>query len=88
VAGLRNLLECHAVASGLVFRLAITDDASDDEIGIVEHRSERMAQRIAQFAALVNRAWTLRRSVAGNSSGKRKLDKELPKPASSWLMSA
>src|ERR1035438_9667453 len=62
------------------FRLPIADDAGDDEIGIVEHCPERMAERIAQFAALVDRAWALRRRVAGNSSGKRKLEKEFPKP--------
>src|ERR1035437_1574121 len=62
------------------FRLAIADDAGDDEIRIVEHRPKRMAERIAQFAALVDRARTLRRCVTGNSSRKRKLNKELPKP--------
>ena len=61
-------------------RLAVADDAGDDEIGIVEHRPERMAERIAQLAALVDRARALRRRVAGNSSGKRKLNEELPKP--------
>ena len=62
------------------FRLAIADDAGDDEIGIVEHRAERMAERIAQLAALVNRARAFRRRVAGNPSGKRKLKKELLQP--------
>ena len=62
------------------FRLAVADDAGDDEIGIVEHRPERMAERIAQLAALVDRARALRRGVAGNSSGKRKLKKELLQP--------
>ena len=33
-----------------------------------------------KFAPLVDRARALRRCVAGNSSGKRKLIKELPKP--------
>src|ERR1035437_8519400 len=61
------------------FRLAIADDAGDDEIGIVEHRPERMAKRIAQLTAFVDRARALGRCVAGNSSGKRKLNKELPK---------
>ena len=39
-----------------------------------------MAERIAQLAALVDRARALRRGVAGNSTGKRKLNKELPQP--------
>ena len=62
------------------FRLAVADDAGDDQIGIVEHRPERMAERIAQLAALVDRARALRRGVAGNSAGKRKLNEELLQP--------
>jgi len=60
------------------FRLTVADDAGDDEIGMVVHRPERMAERIAQLAALVDRARALRRCVAGNSSGERKLNKEFP----------
>src|SRR5271165_3669793 len=59
--------------SGLCF--AIADDAGDHEIRIVKHRSERMAERIAQLAAFVDRARALRRCVAGNTSRKRKLKK-------------
>src|SRR5450756_652173 len=61
-------------------RLAVADDAGDDEIGIVEHRPKRMAERIAQLAALVDRARALRRCVAWNAPGKRKLNKQLPQP--------
>ena len=39
-----------------------------------------MAERVAQLAALVDRARALRRCVAGDAAGKRKLKKELPKP--------
>jgi len=61
-------------------RLAISDDAGDDELGIVEHGPERVAERIAQLAALVDRARALRRCVAGNTSGKRELKKKLLQP--------
>src|ERR1019366_9081118 len=44
------------------------------------HSPERMAERIAQLAAFVDRAWALWRCVAGDSSGKRKLNKELSQP--------
>src|ERR1700682_5359292 len=37
-------------------RFAVADDTGHDEIGIVEHGAERMAERITQLAALVNRA--------------------------------
>src|SRR5438552_655122 len=62
------------------FRLAIADDAGDGEIGIVEHRSECVTERIAQFAALMDRARALWRCMAGNSSWKRKLNEELAQP--------
>ena len=59
------------------FRLAIAYHAGDDQIGIVEHRPERMAERIAELATLMDRTGRLRRDVAGNAAGKRKLQKQL-----------
>ena len=61
-------------------RLAVAHDAGDHEIRIVEHRSERVAQRISEFATLMNRAWTLGRCVAWNAAGKRKLGLQLAQP--------
>lgn len=66
---------CRGQGSGLSFTVA--GDACDDETGIVEYRSDRVAERIARLASLVDRAWALRRGVAGNSSGKSELNKEL-----------
>ena len=34
--------------------LAVTDHAGHKEVGVVERRSERMAQRVAELAALVD----------------------------------
>ena len=62
------------------FGLAIADDTGDGETGIVEDGSEGMAQRVAQLAAFVDRSWTLRRGMAGNATGKRKLEKQLSQP--------
>ena len=73
VAGFRNLFECQLVASGSGFRLAVADDAGDDQIGIVERRAIGVRQRIAKLAALVDRARRLRRDVARDPAGKRKL---------------
>src|ERR1051326_279732 len=70
-------MPCGSQRSG--FRLAIANDASDNETGIVEHGAERMTERIAQLTALVDRARALRRYMAGDSSGKRKLKKKLLK---------
>src|ERR1039457_87515 len=72
-------MPCRGQRSG--FCLAVADHAGGDEIGIVEYRAERMAERITQLAALVDRAGTLRRCVAGDSSGKRKLNEEPAKPS-------
>ena len=73
-------MECQAVASGPVSASPSPTTQATIEIGIVEHRAERMAERIAQLAALVDRARALRRCVAGNAAGKRELKKELPQP--------
>ena len=69
------------------FRLAVANDAGDDEIGIVERRAERMAQRIAELAAFVDRARALRRHVAGMPPGNENCLKSFRSPASSWLTS-
>ena len=57
--------------TGLGF--AVADDARDDEIGIVERGAERVPDRIAELAALVDRARRLRRDVARHAAGKREL---------------
>ena len=54
-------------------RFAIADDAGDEQVGIVERRAEGVRQRIAQFAALVNRTRRLRRDVTRNAAGKGEL---------------
>ena len=55
------------------FGLAVADDAGDDQPGIVERGAEGVAQRISEFAALVNRAGRRRRDMARNAAGKREL---------------
>jgi len=59
--------------------LAVTHHARHDQLGIVEHGPERMTQRIAELAALVDRTRTLRRRVARDPAGKRKLQKQFAK---------
>ena len=68
------------------FRFAVTDDTGDDQVGIVERRAVRVRDRVAQLAALVNRAWRLRRHVAGNAAGKENWVKRRFIPSSSWEM--
>src|ERR1700690_491112 len=60
--------------SGL--RLAITDYARDDKLGVVECRAERMHERIAELTALVNGTWNMRTGMTRNSTRGGKLAEE------------
>jgi hypothetical protein len=60
-----ELFECHAVASGGL-PPPVADHARHDQVGVVEGGAERVGQRVAQLAALVNGAGRLRRGVARN----------------------
>src|SRR6187401_483608 len=77
VAGIEKLVRvpCGCQRAGL--RLAVAHHAGDDELGIVECGTERMAQRIAEFAALMDRAGTFRRRMARDATGKGKLQEQL-----------
>ncbi len=59
-------------------RLAVADHAGDDEAGVVEGGAMGMRERVAEFAALVDRSWSLRRYVARHPAGKRELAEQLP----------
>ena len=54
MAGLRNLFECQAVASGPVSASPSPTTQATMSSGIVERRAERVAQRIAELAAFVD----------------------------------
>ena len=58
---------------GARFGLAVADDAGDDEPRIVERGAEGVAQRISEFAALVDGARRRRRDMARNAAGKGEL---------------
>ena len=58
-------------------RLAVADDAGDEEFGVVEGRAVRVRERVAELAALVDRARRLRRDVARDPAGERELAEEL-----------
>ncbi len=57
-------------------RFAVAHDRGDDEIGIVEGRAIGVRERIAELAALVDRAGRLGRDMAWNPAGKRELGEE------------
>lgn len=50
-------------------RLAVTDNHGCDQVGVIQHRTEAVRQRITQFTALVDGARGLRGNVAGNAAG-------------------
>jgi hypothetical protein len=55
---------------------AIADNATHQQVGVIESRAGSVAQRVSEFAAFVNRTWRFRRVVAGNSTGEGKLFKQ------------
>src|SRR5215467_10951984 len=55
------------------FRLAIADDASHQQIRIVESRAIGVSQGVAEFAAFMNGARRFWRDVGGNAARKGKL---------------
>jgi hypothetical protein len=61
-------------------RLAVSDDACDDQIGVVERRAVRVGQRITELAALVDRARRLGRDVARNAAREAELFEQLLHP--------
>ena len=54
-------------------RLAVTDNHGCDQVGVIQHRTEAVRQRITQFTALVDGARGLRGNVAGNAAREREL---------------
>ena len=62
------------------FRLAVTDDAGDDQPGIVEGGAIRMGERVAELAAFMDRAGGLGRDVARDAARERELLEEAPHP--------
>ena len=60
--------------------LAVADDAGDDQAGIVERGPERVAEGVAELAALVDRPGRGGRDVAGDTAGERELGEQLLQP--------
>src|SRR5262249_9144987 len=61
-------------------RLAVADDACDDEIRIVERGAGRVRERIAELSPFVDRARRFGSDVAGHAAGEGKLLEELAQP--------
>jgi hypothetical protein len=76
VHGIEELVGVPARGEGARLRLAVADHAGGDEIGVVEDRTERVRQRVAQLTALVDRSRRLGRDVARNPARKRDLNEK------------
>ena len=59
------------------FGLAVTDDRSHQQIGVIERGTVGMREGVPKLAALVDRPGRFGRRVARNAAGKRELPKEL-----------
>src|SRR5271154_3932706 len=66
-------------------RLAVADDAGHDQIGIIECRAIRMEERIAEFAALMDRPRWFRRDMTRNAVWPGELTKQPLQPVSAAL---
>ena len=64
--------------SGL--RLAVADDAGDDQVRVVERGPVGVAEGVPELAALVNAARRLGRDMAGDASREAELLEQLPHP--------
>ncbi len=74
--GIEELVRMPARGQRAGFRLAVADDAGDDQVGIVERRAVGMGEGIAELASFVDRARNVRRYVAGNAVGPGELPEE------------
>ena len=60
---------------------AVAHDREGDLIGVVEHRTVRVRERVAELAALVNRAGGFGGDVRGDAAGERELREQLREAA-------
>src|ERR1017187_2900512 len=78
VAGLRNLLECHAVASGPVSASPSPTTQATIKPGLSNTAPNEWLSESPNSPPLVDRAGRLGRRMAGYPPGKRKLNEKLP----------
>ena len=57
--------------------LAVADDAADEQVGVVERGAVGVRERVAELAALVDRAGRLGRDVRRDAARERELPEQL-----------
>ena len=80
VNGVQELVGVPARRQRPSLGLAVTNDAANEQIGVVKSRSVGVQQRVAELAALVNRTRCLRSDVAGNAAGEGELAEQPANP--------
>ena len=80
-----ELVRVPAAGQRTGFGLAVADHAADEQIGVVEGRPVGVRQRVAELAALVDRAGRLRRGMAGDPAREGELAQQ---PAQALLVVA
>ena len=68
------------------FRLAVADDAGDDQVGVVERGPVGVAQGVAEFAAFVDQPGVSGATWLGMPPGKLNCLNSFFIPSASWLM--
>ena len=76
-AGVQELVPVPARRERPGLGLAVPDDAGDEQVGVVERRSEGVRQRVPELAAFVDRPRRLGRGVARDPAGKGELPEQL-----------
>src|SRR5689334_18129085 len=61
-------------------RLAVTDDARNDQVRVVEGRSIGVRNGVAELTSLMDRSGRFRRDMAWNAAGKRELSEQALHP--------
>ena len=82
-SGLQELRRVPARGQRPGLRLAVADDAERHQLRVVEHRAERVQQRVPELTALVERARRLGRAVARHAAGEREPAEQVVMPRSS-----
>ncbi len=76
--GVQELVRVPAGRQRAGLRLAVSDDAEDGEVRVVESRAVGVKERVAQLAAFVYGSGRLGCDVARDAAWKRELPEELP----------
>src|ERR671918_3212974 len=76
--GVQELVRMPARCQRTGFRLAISDDATNEQVRVVERGSVRVQERVSELASFVDRAGSLGGGMARDTTRERELSEEDP----------